>query len=143
AAAWTPPPAPPVTRPEMPGAVAEAEQPVSAASPSSSEDTACYAWEPTTPSAVERAMQAMAGWPALIAPFLVQNIGWFIGGLCFVAGSVFLGTERAGFAKTLRRFAVLSIYTLVFLWAGDQIRRRPPYLGMSGSVLPMPGILAV
>jgi hypothetical protein len=34
-------------------------------------------------------MQVMAGWPALIAPFLVQNIGWFIGGFCFVAGSIF------------------------------------------------------
>ena len=135
AAAWTPPPAPPVTVPEVPEAVAEAAQPVSAASPLSAEDTASYAWEPTAPSALERAMQAMAGWPALIAPFLVQNIGWFIGGLCFVAGSIFLVTYTTGFAKTLTSFAVLSVYTLLLLWAGYQIRRRQPALEVSSSAL--------
>src|SRR5438309_870572 len=120
-AASTPPPAPPVTVPDTPEALAGAEQPVSAASPLSAEDTASYAWEPTAPSALERAMQAMAGWPALIAPFLVQNIGWFIGGFCFVAGSIFLVTYTTGFAKTLTSFAVLSTYTLLLLGAGYQI----------------------
>ena len=143
ATAWTPPPAPPVTVPEAPEALAEAAQPVSAASPLSAEDTASYAWEPTAPSALERAMQAMAGWPALIAPFLVQNIGWFIGGLCFVAGSIFLVTYTTGFAKTLTSFAVLSVYTLLLLWAGYQIRRRQPALEMSSSALLILGMLLV
>jgi hypothetical protein len=143
AAVWTPPAAPPVTVPDAPEALAEAEQPVSAASPLSTEDTASYAWEPTAPSALERAMQAMAGWPALIAPFLVQNIGWFIGGLCFVAGSIFLVTYTTGFAKTLTSFAVLSVYTLLLLWAGYQIRRRQPALEMSSSALLILGMLLV
>jgi hypothetical protein len=95
------------------------------------------------PSALERAMQAMAGWPALIAPFLVQNIGWFIGGLCFVAGSIFLVTYTTGFAKTLTSFAVLSVYTLLLLWAGYQIRRRQPALEMSSSALLILGMLLV
>src|SRR5215510_13323270 len=142
-AAWTPPPAPPVTVPEAPEALVEAEQPVTAASPLSATDTASYAWEPTAPSALERAMQAMAGWPALIAPFLVQNIGWFIGGLCFVAGSIFLVTYTTGFAKTLTSFAVLSVYTLLLLWAGYQLRRRQPALEISSSALLILGMLLV
>jgi len=142
-AAWTTPPTTPMTVPEATEALAEAEQLVSAASPSSAEDTASYAWEPTAPSALERAMQAMAGWPALIAPFLVQNIGWFIGGLCFVAGSIFLVTYTTGFAKTLTSFAVLSVYTLLLLWAGYQIRRRQPALEVSSSALLILGMLLV
>src|SRR5438093_5670449 len=143
AATPTPPPATPVTVSEVPEALAEAAQPVSAASPLSAEDTASYAWEPTAPSALERAMQAMAGWPALIAPFLVQNIGWLIGGLCFIAGSIFLVTYTTGFAKTLTSFAVLSIYTLLLLWAGYQIRRRQPALEMSSNALLILGMLLV
>src|SRR5262245_55842412 len=85
----------------------------------------------------------MAGWPALLAPFLVQNIGWFIGGLCFVAGSIFLVTYTTGFAKTLTSFAVLSVYTLLLLWAGYQIRRRQPALEMSSNALLILGLLLV
>ena len=88
-------------------------------------------------------MAVMAGWPALIAPFLVQNIGWFIGGLCFVAGSIFLVTYTTGFAKTLTSFAVLSVYTLLLLGAGYQIRRRQPALELSSSALLILGMLLV
>ena len=69
-------------------------------------------------------MQTISGWPALLAPFLLQNIGWFIGGLCFVAGSIFLVAYTTGFAKTLTSFAVLALYTLLLLCGGYQIRRR-------------------
>src|SRR5215510_11178385 len=44
AAAWTIPPTTPRTVPEAPEVLAEAEQPVSAASPRSAEDTTSYAW---------------------------------------------------------------------------------------------------
>ena len=110
---------------------------------SASEDTASYAWEPAAPGALERALQAVSGWPALIAPFLVQNIGWFIGGLCFIAGSIFLVSYTTGFAKTLASFAVLSLYTLLLLWGGYQIRRRQPALAMSSSALLILGMLLV
>ncbi len=102
-----------------------------------------YAWEPTAPSALERALHTVAGWPAILAPFLVQNIGWFVGGLCFVAGSVFLVTYTSGFTKTLTSFAVLALYTLLLLYGGYQIRRRHPTLALSGNALLILGMLLV
>jgi hypothetical protein len=102
-----------------------------------------YAWEPAAPSALERALHTVAGWPAIVAPFLVQNLGWFIGGLCFVAGSVFLVTYTSGFTKTLTSFAVLALYTLLLLYGGYQIRRRHPALEMSSTALLILGMLLV
>ena len=105
-------------------------------------DTARYAFEPDQPGALERALQAVSGWPALLAPFLVQNIGWFIGGFCFVSGSIFLVSYTTGFAKSLTIFAVLFAYTLVVLWAGYQLRRRSA-LVTSSNVLMTIGVLLV
>lgn len=140
----TPTPATPVAAMAAPETLAEAIQPPSPVSPTSaSEETASYAWEPAIPSTLERALQAVSGWPALLAPFLVQNIGWFIGGLCFIAGSIFLVAYTTGFAKTLASFAVLSLYTLLLLWGGYQIRRRQPALAMSSSALLILGMLLV
>lgn len=100
-----------------------------------------YEWKPTTPTALERALQAVSGWPALIIPFLVQNILWFIGGLCFIAGSIFLVSSTTGFAKGLVVSAVLLIYTLAILWAGYQLRRRQPNLITASSGLLILGVL--
>ena len=100
-----------------------------------------YALEPKPPSAIERALQAVSGWPALLIPFMAQNIGWFIGGLCFVAGSVFLVSYTTGFAKSLTIFSVLFAYTLLVLWAGYKLRRRRPELIASSSVLLTIGVL--
>jgi len=102
-----------------------------------------YAWKSAEPSALEHALQTVSGWPALIAPFLAQNIGWFIGGFCFVAGSIFLVSYTAGFAKALTVFAALFTYTLFLLWAGYQLRRRQPELEASSSVLMTLGVLLV
>lgn len=107
------------------------------------DDTADYAWKPTLPNALERALQTVSGWPALITPFLVQNIGWFIGGLCFVAGSIFLVSYTTGFAKALTVSTVLLAYTAFILWAGYQLRRRRPELETSSSVLFTLGVLLV
>ncbi|MDH3602860.1 MAG: hypothetical protein OEU26_24880, partial [Candidatus Tectomicrobia bacterium] len=105
-------------------------------------DTASYAFDPAQPGALERALQAVSGWPALLAPFLVQNIGWFIGGFCFVAGSIFLVSYTTGFAKSLTIFSVLFAYTLIVLWAGYQLRRRSA-LVTSSNVLMTIGVLLV
>ncbi|HBD07453.1 MAG TPA: hypothetical protein DCZ69_04265, partial [Syntrophobacteraceae bacterium] len=102
-----------------------------------------YAWQPKDPSALERALQAVSGWPAVVVPFLVQNIGWFIGGLCVVAGSVFLVSYTTGFAKALTVSLTLCAYTLFILWGGYQLRRRRPELKTSGSVLLALGVLLV
>jgi len=37
-------------------------------------------------------------------PVLVQNIGWFIGVFCFIAGSLFLVSNTTGYAKNLIAF---------------------------------------
>jgi hypothetical protein len=102
-----------------------------------------YALEPRPPSAVERALQAVSGWPALLIPLMVQNIGWFIGGFCFVAGSVFLVSYTTGFAKSLTIFSVLFTYTVLVLWAGYQLCRRRPELVASSQVLLTIGVLLV
>jgi len=95
-----------------------------------------YAWQPAEPSALEKAMKAVSGWSAWLVPFLVQNIGWFIGGLCFVAGSIFLVAYTGGFAKALAVFFVLLSYSLLLLWGGWQIRRtRPEQIFSSGALL--------
>jgi hypothetical protein len=53
-------------------------------------------WRPAAPNPLEKALQTLSGWPKLIAPFLMQNIGWFIGGFCFVAGALFLIANTRG-----------------------------------------------
>jgi hypothetical protein len=105
------------------------------APPPVSTETKDYGWQPAGPTVLERALQTVSGWPALLAPFLVQNIGWFIGGLCFVAGSILLVSYTTGFAKALAVAAVLLAYTVGILWAGYQLRRRRPELETSSSVL--------
>jgi len=107
------------------------------------DETSGYAWQPKAPGALERALHAVSGWPALIVPFLVQNIGWFIGGLCVVAGSVFLVSYTTGFVKALTVSMVLFAYTLFVFWAGYQLRRRRPELEASSNVLLSLGVLLV
>src|SRR5262249_10999285 len=100
-------------------------------------------WQPAAPSALERALRSAAGWPSLIAPFLVQNIGWFIGGLCFVAGSIFLVSYTAGFFRALAVCAVVPGYTAAIIPAGDKLRLRRPELETSSNVLMILGVLLV
>jgi hypothetical protein len=128
----------------------QTEQPLLDQEPSSlsaslplNDETESYAWKPTTPTTLERALRAASGWSALLAPFLVQNIGWFVGGLCFVAGSIFLVSYTTGFAKALTVSSVLFAYTLFILWAGYQLRRRRPELATSSGVLMTLGVLLV
>ncbi len=100
-----------------------------------------YAWQPQQPGVLEHALRALAGWPRALLPFLVQNIGWFIGGFCFLAGSIFLVSYTSGFAKGLVVFAALFVFTLALLWGGYQLRRRQPALAAGGTALLTLGIL--
>ncbi len=77
----------------------------------------------------------MSGWPKLIAPFLAQNIGWFVGGFCFVAGALFLIANTSGFVNALVVFASLFGTTAFLLWAGYQFRRKGSDLAVASSVL--------
>ena len=139
---------PPATPAVSPAAKLPAPKPTPPPTPAPStvsEDS--YSWKPVSPSLLERTLQTVAGWPAVLAPFLVQNIGWFIGGLCIVAGSIFLVSylvsHTTGFAKALTIFGVLSAYTFSLLWGGYQLRRRRPALDMSSNALMTLGVLLV
>jgi hypothetical protein len=122
------PPSPPATAPDA--------KPLSAA-------TEGYAWSPAEAGPLERALQVMSGWHALVTPFLVHNIGWFIGGFCFVAGSIFLVSYTTGYAKVLTIFCTMFAYTLLLLWGGYQLCRRRPDLKTSSFVLLTLGVLLV
>ena len=92
-------------------------------------------WRPATPNPLERALRALSGWPRLIAPFLAQNIGWFIGGFCFIAGALFLIANTRGFVNALMVFASLFGATVFLIWSGYQFRRKRPEMGVASAVL--------
>jgi hypothetical protein len=92
-------------------------------------------WRPAAPSPLEKALRALSGWPKLIAPFLAQNIGWFVGGFCFMAGALFLIANTSGFVNALVVFASLFGTTAFLLWAGYRFRRKGGDLVVASSVL--------
>jgi hypothetical protein len=127
----------------LPPVVTPAEQavpPVTRAEPAAEPG---YAWQPQEPGVLEKALRAVSGWPRAMLPFLVQNIGWFIGGFCFLAGSIFLVSYTSGFLKGLLVFATLFAYTGFLLWAGYQLRLKRPELKAGSSVLLAIGMLLV
>ena len=110
--------------------------------PISDSISADAAWVPATPSILERTLQTVSGWPALLVPFLVQNILWFICGLCFVAGSTFLISSTSGQTNALTVSGVLFAYSGFLLWIGYRLRRARPEL-TSGLVLLAVGLLLI
>lgn len=95
------------------------------------------------PSVLERTLQTISGWPALLVPFLVQNILWFICGLCFVAGSTSLIASTSGQTNILAVSLVLLTYSGFLLWIGYRLCRTKPELTTSGSVLLALGVLLI
>jgi hypothetical protein len=102
-----------------------------------------HAFRPAEPGLLERTLNTVSGWHALIAPFLVQNIGWFIGGFCFVAGSVFLVSYTTGFGKAFAIWGAMLLYTGLLIGGGYELRRRRPELRVSSEVLTVLGALLV
>ncbi len=100
------------------------------------------AWVPAAPSALERTLQTVSRWPALLVPFLAQNILWFICGLCFVAGSTFLISSTSGQTNALAVSGVLLAYSGFLLWLGYRLCRIRPEL-TSGHVLLALGLLLI
>jgi hypothetical protein len=84
---------------------------------------------------LEKALKVVSGWSVWLVPFLVQNIGWFVGGFCFIAGSIFLVAYTGGFANACAVFFVLLAYSLLLLWGGYQLRSKRPELHLSSGVL--------
>ena len=102
-----------------------------------------HAFRPAEPGLLERTLHTVSGWHALIAPFLVQNIGWFIGGFCFVAGSVYLVSYTTGFGKAFAIWGAMLLYTVLLIGGGYELRRRRPELRVSSEVLTVLGALLV
>jgi hypothetical protein len=102
-----------------------------------------HAWQPSPPNALEKALRVVSGWPRALLPFLIQNIGWFIGAFCFIAGSIFLVSYTSGFTKALTVTAALFIYTGFLIWAGYQLRLKRPKVKAASSVLMLTGMLLV
>ncbi|MBT5228891.1 MAG: hypothetical protein HOM11_01310 [Methylococcales bacterium] len=91
--------------------------------------------KPAQPSAIDLLIEKVSGWSSLAAPFLLQNIGWFIGWFSFLSGSIFLISYTEGFTKSLAVFASLFSYTLLLLWGGYQLKRKNPKLTASSQFL--------
>lgn len=127
----SPPPIPTIRR-------TASEQPALCPAP---ETIPAVDWRPAPPNPLEKALQVLSGWPKLIAPFLAQNIGWFIGGFCFVAGALFLIANTSGFINALVVFASLFGASAFLLWAGYQFRRRRSELVVASSMLLTLGML--
>jgi hypothetical protein len=102
-----------------------------------------YAWQAPEPSRLERVLSTLSGWHSLAVPFLVQNIGWFIGVFCFIAGSMFLVSYSSGYIKNLIAFFSFFIFTLALLFGGYQLRYKRPELVTSSYVLFMLSVLLI
>jgi hypothetical protein len=94
-----------------------------------------YAWKPHEPRRLERTLTALSGWHSLAVPFLMQNIGWFIGVFCFIAGSLFLVHSTTGYASKLIAFFAFFIFTLALLFGGYSLRQKRPDMFTSSTVI--------
>lgn len=94
-----------------------------------------FSFTPVEPGLFERLVETVSGWPRLAAPFLVQNVGWFVGAFCFIAGTIFLISYTTGFANALAVLGSLAVYTSLMFWAGYQMRKHRPDLKISSDVL--------
>ena len=92
-------------------------------------------FKPKEPTRLERALKTLSGWHSLAIPFLIQNIGWFIGIFCFIAGSMFLVAYSSGYTKNLIAFFSFFIFTLALLFGGYQLRKKRPELIASSYVI--------
>ncbi len=102
----------------------------------------------TAPSVETKQSTAPSRWQRLktlgfkvLLPFLGQNIGWFLGSFCFIAGAAFLVTYTSGFERALVSFATLACYTLLLLWASYQLRRKSEDLATASFVLNIVAVL--
>ena len=95
--------------------------------------------QPTQISQTERflqsALQSLSGWHKSFIPFLLQNIGWFIGILCFISGSIFFVSYTEGLNKSVTIFYTILSYTLLLTWGGYHLKEKITHASISGMVL--------
>ena len=78
-----------------------------------------------------------------LLPLLLHNIGWFIGILCFISGSMFFVAYTEGFVKSLTIFLTVFSYTLLFAWGGYHLQQRIKSAGFSSKALLSIGLLLI
>lgn len=98
-------------------------------------EAAEHAWKPAEPGAMERAIRSVSGWSKIIAPFLAQNILWFIGGFSFITGTIFLVALTEDFVKAMIISGALFAYTMIILGGGYKLRKKRPDLESASGVL--------
>lgn len=86
-------------------------------------------------TALSSVLQSVSGWHKVFIPFLLQNIGWFIGILCFISGSIFLVSYTQGFSKNLTISYTILSYTLLLAWGGYHLKKKVAHAADSGMVL--------
>ncbi|MCP4688880.1 MAG: hypothetical protein GY859_12575, partial [Desulfobacterales bacterium] len=102
-----------------------------------------FAWRPAKTGALERALETMSGWSSLAVPFMVRNIGWFIGGFLFIAGSIFLVIQTSGFARSLIIAVFLFGYTLLLLLGAHRLLRKEPGMRAACAIMITLGMLLI
>ncbi len=102
-----------------------------------------YAWKPHEPGRLERVLKTVSGWHSMAVPFLAQNIGWFVGVFCFIAGSIFLVQRTIGYTSNLIAFFSFFIFTIALLFGGYQLRQKRPELEVSSYVIFILGLLLI
>jgi hypothetical protein len=97
--------------------------------------------EPAIPSATQRWLEAASEWSSMLKPFLVDNVGWFVGTFLIVAGFVVLLAafwRDIGANPVLLRslvFWLLAATTSVLFGLAYYMRRKYPQLETSSNVL--------
>ena len=80
-------------------------------------------------------LQSVSGWHKNFIPFLLQNIGWFVGVLCFISGSIFFVSYTQGFVKSITIFYTIFSYTILLALGGYQLKKKIVHAKISGMVL--------
>jgi hypothetical protein len=97
--------------------------------------------EQEQPSPTQRLIEAASQWSAVIKPFLLDNVGWFVGAFLVVAGFVVLivtfwgSIERNPILMNSLVYASLLVATGAFFSAAYFMRLRYPQLESSSNVL--------
>lgn len=97
--------------------------------------------EPEQPNPTQRLIDAASQWSAVIKPFLLDNVGWFVGAFLVVAGFVVLivtfwgSIERNPILMNSLVYASLLVATGAFFSAAYFMRLRYPQLESSSNVL--------
>ena len=100
-----------------------------------------FADEEEAPNVAQRHLEALSSWTNLVKPFLMDNVGWFVGAFLVIAGFVVLIVT---FWNTIEQnqilmhslvFAALFLATSLFFAAAYFMRLKYPQLESSSDVL--------